>query len=822
MIQVESIVIKEFRGIRDLTLTFKGKNFAICGPNGTGKSGVVDALEFALTGNVSRLSGEGRGDVSVKEHGPHVDSRNAPDKALVTLTVFIPSLNKRATIERSVKAPSVPTVTPNEPDVVSVLKQLQDHPEFVLSRRELIRYVLASPGKRAEEVQALLRLAQVEQVRARLQKIANACERSAGQLAPTVNEAKESLLRALGIAKFGKQEVLAAANTQRAVLGLLALPELTETTSFKDGLATVALAAESRIPKKQALADIKSASEALDELKSADTAALIVKIAAELRVLANDPAFAADVNRESFLKTGLSFVEADVCPFCDDKWNPAALRKHVQEKLNHLKEVAERRKVAEGTLLPVVTLLTKVRGLLDTILRYAALAAPPIAVDSLKNYRGTIDRVHARLMAFIPLPESLAALGEISGASRAVLDVMVAVENVVAALPEPTHEHAARDALNTAQERLDRYRNEARKYKLAVEKAALTRKVSEVYTTASDEVLKDIYVVVEEAFAGLYRLVNKDDEAEFDAKLVPSLGKLGFDVDFYGRGHFPPGAYHSEGHQDGMGLCLYLALMRHLLGSGFTIAVLDDVLMSVDSGHRREVCRLLKAEFPSTQFILTTHDPIWLKHMQTEGLIASRSLAHFRSWDVTHGPINWDDADVWKEIDDDLANNDISSAAGRLRRYLEYLSGEFCHRLRARVEFRGDAQHDLGDLLPSAVGRLNELFRKAKAAAQSWQQINKLGKIEEVATAFEVVASASNVEQWQINKAVHFNVWATLAINDFRPVVTAFQALLDGFRCKACHGSFMFVRGGDGGSSLRCDCGEINMNLDKKPSQPRT
>ena len=61
MIRIEAITIKEFRGIRDLTLRFNGKNFAICGPNGTGKSGVVDALEFGLTGSVSRLSGEGRG-----------------------------------------------------------------------------------------------------------------------------------------------------------------------------------------------------------------------------------------------------------------------------------------------------------------------------------------------------------------------------------------------------------------------------------------------------------------------------------------------------------------------------------------------------------------------------------------------------------------------------------------------------------------------------------------------------------------------------------------------------------------------------------------
>ena len=81
MIRVETLQIIEFRGIRMLTLNFNGKSFAIGGPNGTGKSGVVDAIEFVFTGNVSRLSGEGRGDVSLKEHGPHVDKRNDPDKA---------------------------------------------------------------------------------------------------------------------------------------------------------------------------------------------------------------------------------------------------------------------------------------------------------------------------------------------------------------------------------------------------------------------------------------------------------------------------------------------------------------------------------------------------------------------------------------------------------------------------------------------------------------------------------------------------------------------------------------------------------------------
>ena len=52
--------------------------------------------------------------------------------------------------------------------------------------------------------------------------------------------------------------------------------------------------------------------------------------------------------------------------------------------------------------------------------------------------------------------------------------------------------------------------------------------------------LEKIYKDVEDEFSGLYRSINDKDEENFTAKLTPSIGKLGFDVDFYGRGHFPP------------------------------------------------------------------------------------------------------------------------------------------------------------------------------------------------------------------------------------------------------------------------------------------
>lgn len=152
MIRIEKIIIEKFRGIIALELDLKSENFAACGPNGTGKSGMVDAIEFALTGNISRLSGQGTGGLSVKQHGPHVDYRDKPEEASVTLEVSIPSLGgKKATITRAVKT-AAPVITPKDADVLEAFADVARHPEFVLSRRELIRYVVSEPGQRSKEV----------------------------------------------------------------------------------------------------------------------------------------------------------------------------------------------------------------------------------------------------------------------------------------------------------------------------------------------------------------------------------------------------------------------------------------------------------------------------------------------------------------------------------------------------------------------------------------------------------------------------------------------------------------------------------------------
>lgn len=819
MIRIEKIRIHEFRGIRDLTLDLKGQNFAACGPNGTGKSGIVDAIEFALTGSISRLSGSGTGGLSVKAHGPHVDSRDKPEQAFVTLDVIIPSLGgKKAKIHRTVKAAGTPAITPTDGDVGTAFENVKLHPEFVLSRRELIRYVLSEPGQRAKEVQALLRLDDIEKLRTVLQKISNACARELSPLERAESDSVTHLTSALGVPQLSRASVLGAVNPMRELLGLATLLDLEATTSLKDGLATTAAAfGNGRVPKAQAATDMVTLKDVIGALGLPAFEKACAEAAAAAEMLLKDADIVNGVSREALLTSALEQYDGKVCPVCDTPFDPETFRQHLEEKIGHLEIVAARRAALEKLVSPLMDAVHAAGTALNAVITHASQLTPPVDASALKDFKDVLAGQYLQLQKLLPLDETRKVLKVLHQAPNLAAP-LAAIDAAITAIPEPTKQDAAREFLVVAQERLENYR--AAKLKVTMGKLRLDRAVRtfEVFGNVTTKALEGIYKEVEEAFSEYYRKINQDDESAFTAKLMPSIGKLGFDVDFYGRGHFPPGAYHSEGHQDGMGLCLYLALMSHLLGKDFTFAVLDDVLMSVDAGHRREVCALLQEKFPNTQFIFTTHDEIWLKHMKSAGLIKGRNAAHFRTWSVDLGPTEWDDRDVWTEIDLHLAKNDVRGAAALLRHYLEHFAKEACDRLRASVEFRGDAQFMLGDLLPNATKALGDLFKKAKVAANAWNQKEALEKIEACDTAFTEAKIKTNHELWQVNTAVHFNAWADLQKPDFVPVAEAFKGFTKIFTCTRCQ-EMLYVSPNRGDKeNLRCGCGDINLNLAAKAS----
>ena len=335
--------------------------------------------------------------------------------------------------------------------------------------------------------------------------------------------------------------------------------------------------------------------------------------------------------------------------------------------------------------------------------------------------------------------------------------------------------------------------------------------VLDSFEKARDSVLESIYDAVKSNFEEYYKTIHSDDENKFVSKISPVKAELIFEVDFYGRGMFPPHSLHSEGHQDSMGLCLFFALNKYLTKDSINIIVLDDVVMSIDSSHRRAVCHLLKKFFPEKQFIITTHDNAWAKQLKTEGIVTRKEMIHFLNWNIDTGPIFELEKDLWDSIKEDLTRNDVPSAAHKLRRNAECFFEDVCDFLIAKIPYKGNHQWELGDYAHAAISAYIDYLKKAKLNFQRLKQQEKFEEIDKVEKKSIEIINKSQIEQWIINENVHYNKWTHFSKEDFEPVVNAFKDLFDLFVCNFC-GAMITVSHSKGDvpkTTVSCNCGKI-------------
>jgi energy-coupling factor transporter ATP-binding protein EcfA2 len=815
VIKLESIYIEEVRGIKKLELDFKKQTFAISGPNGSGKSGIIDAIEFGLTGEMGRLAGRGTKGLSVAQHGPHVDKVKFPDAAFVRLKISFGDLNKTAVVTRHVSTPKKLKIEPDTPAIRAALEEIAEHPEITLSRREILRFILVEPSKRSEEIQTLLNMEEIGAARKALNTAQNRLT-----VAKTGAESREKSLSAalqlhLQITTLKKELVLESANKRRKTLGLKLLEDWTADTKLDEGLLKAATTPE--LNKESALRDVGALSAAL---ATADTLAKVeaAKIVSDLAKLDADPSLLAALRERNFVETGLGLVDSAECPLCDHEWPDIGhLKEHLQAKLDKSEEA---KKLQDGLLKNAGLISGNVVGfvgLFGPVSIVAEFLGDKTFQEAIATWRTDLDTFRNGLASVEKIRKGQGRFESgwlvVPAGFSAALE---ALKEKIKARPDQSDTVDAQTFLSTAQVRLDDFRNARRDNKAAGLAKAASKVAYDIYCTVQEAELNALYDAVQGDFSTYYRALNGTDEMKFTAKLKPTAGSLEFDVNFYGRGLYPPAAYHSEGHQDGMGVCLYLALMKRLFGNKFTLSLLDDVVMSVDSGHRYEFCKLLKTYFADTQFIITTHDRLWAEQMKSAGLVTGKSSIVFYSWTIDSGPLVQSNKEIWDEISSLLATGKVDSAAAALRHHLEYAMSVLADQLGARPQYRADGTYELEEMLTSVLKRTKELWTTAAESAKSWGKGDK----EKIALEHKQFLGSCNaamrIEQWSVNKAVHYNSWANFGVNDFKPVVAAFKELMECFRCAVCEG-WIYVLPKVNPQSLRCSCETVSFNLTLKP-----
>ena len=215
--RILEFTIQNVRGLPDLQLKLNSKNVVIWGPNGAGKSCVVDAIDFLFTGRISRLMGEGTSGITLPRHGPHID--HEPVYASVIAIVQLEGIAQPIELSRCMAQPDE-LVCPDEAKAsLANTRDLMRRGGVVLTRRDILRYVAAEAGKRANEIEELLHLKDVDDVRSSLVRARTELTRNERAAQRAIETAKAEVNVTLGLPNFSDDGLMEAVNESRQSLG---------------------------------------------------------------------------------------------------------------------------------------------------------------------------------------------------------------------------------------------------------------------------------------------------------------------------------------------------------------------------------------------------------------------------------------------------------------------------------------------------------------------------------------------------------------------------------------------------------------------------
>jgi hypothetical protein len=763
MMKLKTLEIKATRGVVDLEILLNGRSLVLWGENASGKSSVVDALEFFFTGAIRHLVGTMG--LSVARHAPHVDLGS--DKLQVAVT-FDPGA---ITLERSLAS---------QPAVPSVLQPLWNDAcsgAFILRRSHLLEFIHADPADRFRAIASMIGAEPLDEVELAMKhahdrfegersgekserdRIEQRLQKLVG-VGPTIDLLNREVL-ALGLSPVSSlhavpskvEEWLRSAkrSDQERVASLQKLKTTAEQAGVPPGLA------EQLAKYRQAHSKLLSQREKLDRLSEA-----------------------------ALLEQGERLIELSglpKCPLCEQPIDLQETLARITARRRVLQELSEE---ASNLRQQQATLLTSLRTLeqrgSDTEQVFAVIPEkdrPGVqkaveefrtrcndaiqAIESSSDFAGECNV--QPLLAVIPRHEALCSKLVTDADQEQQALALTARDQAILSLAGKANEVATLSG---------QLHEQTKKLKQAEELRRRAQYVFGTFVSCKKAEIRRIYDAIQTDVCRFYDILHPG-EPHKDFQLVLAEGRRAstdLRINAFGQPDEDPRAFTSEGHLDSLGLCIFLAFVRNFRAA-CPLVVLDDVVMSIDSGHRDRVAKLLLTEFQNWQLIITTHDEIWLDELERHqrAYHADGRFLNLRilRWSLAEGPVVFRYKPRWERIKSKLDDADKTGAANDGRQFLEWILMEICTGTDARgAPIRTDGRYTVSDLQEPARTRLGRLLP---------------GLTSEIDQLFQEITLASGPG----NLLSHENFNAqSMSVPEITRFCEAVKALADWYQCDCC------------------------------------
>lgn len=693
--KIKSISIAGIRGIKDsITLPLNEKSVLLYGDNGTGKSSISDAIEWFYTDKVSHLSGS---EIDLKDalrNSYQIDSDTASIEISYNRNVI--DASKSLYIKRG-KLISELVNSSNDFEEYYAASQ----GENLLLRYQFLRdFIDQTKGDKLKYLSDIIGFSEVTKTKDVLRKAFNSIksEIKTQNFEAQINNEKQTLIAKIGAAVSQENNLFEKINEiiepLKTGITVSSIEDIDKVLNHIKKPANTKQITELQFLENtnKALSTLKSEISFIDEEYQ--------KYFLEFNIIAEDVQSIMQTFLAELLKSGETVIskkyhKEDNCPLCLQEKNLEELKTEIQRRLKEIEESSKKK----------VTFDTSKKSVSDIIterLKRLELTSNNSLLNEQENesIKKAISNLITKLTEYQKASNEKVTSGNKLPTNDTLLltegdfniqeQINARFESIQTAIKndKSTELYSNISAAKDAFLKIKRFEKD--KSKLEHQKNSLELIYNE-FVKRQKEGLESFINTFSSYINDFYQYMNPDEQ--FHEIRIVTIGEEdelnGITIEYKYNNAWvsPPQKYFSESHLNCFGISFFLASVIAFNKENKFI-VLDDVISSFDSTHRKRFADLLFEKFSDYQFILLTHEAEWFSYVQ--------QLAKRKGWTI--GEIKWTEAkgthieekpsDLKEFIERELSNSSVETLGNPIRKYLEAKLKDIALNLDVKVSFR--------------------------------------------------------------------------------------------------------------------------------------
>ena len=693
--KIKSITIAGIRGIRkDISLPLNEKSVLLYGDNGSGKSSISDAVEWFYTDKVSHLSGN---EIDLKDA-----LRNSHQKETDTSSIAI-SYNRNvidATKNLSVKRGKLTSEISNMTDDFQKYFSSSQSENLLLRYQFLRDFIDQTKGDKLKYLSDIIGFSEVTKTKDVLRKAFSSIksEIKTQNFEAQINNEKQTLISKIGAAVSQEENFLEKIN--EIIEPLKTEITLSSIEDIDKVLNHIKKPANTR--QLTELQFLENTNKAFSILKSEILFidGVYQKYFIEFNKIAEDIQCIMQTFLAELLKSGEAvitkkFHKDDNCPLCLQQKNLEELKTDIQQRLKEIEESSKKKSVFDAAK-------KSIYDIVEERLKRLELTAGNALLNEQENesIKQTISSLSTKLTEYQKSAKEKVTSGNTLPASITLIlseddfkiqeQLSARVEAIQTAIKndKSTELYANISAAKDAFIKIKRIEKD--KGKLEYQKNSLELIYNE-FVKRQKEGLENFINTFSSSINDFYQYMNPDEQFH-EIRIVvigeeDELNGITIEYKYNNVWVSPPQKYFSESHLNCFGISFFLASVIAFNKENKFI-VLDDVISSFDTTHRKRFADLLFEKFADYQFILLTHEAEWFRYVQ--------QIAKRKSWII--GEIKWTEAkgthleekpnDLKEFIERELSISSVETLGNPIRKYLEAKLKDICLQLDVKVSFK--------------------------------------------------------------------------------------------------------------------------------------